>query len=150
MMMAYGYFIFARQTLPYQSQQHTLGWRHPENSRVGARPASQFVGPDAERISLSGVLHPELTGGRLSLELVRKMADTGKGYPLLDGTGVFYGIYVIESMASTRTEFNWHGEAKRIEFQIELKRVDDKDRGLFGYLNMPDIDLGTDWGGLLS
>lgn len=50
----------------------------PSNSRVGARPSYQFVGVGEEVMTLSGVLMPEITGGRISLELLEKMGDTGK------------------------------------------------------------------------
>ncbi len=150
MMMALGYFVFTRITLPPQQLQHNRRWRHPQTSRIGARPVSQFLGPDAEQVSIRGVLYPELTGGPLSLAVISKMADSGKPYPLLDGTGNFYGLFVIESLATTRTELQGNGHARRIEFQIDLLRSDDTDRGLLGYLNLPELDFGSNWGGLLN
>lgn len=143
MMMTLGFFVFTRLTLPYQSQQHELAWRHPSQSRVGARPASQYLGPDDETITLGGVLLPEITGGRLTLEALRKMADTGKAWPLIEGTGVMHGLFVIESLSTTRTEFFADGAARRIEFTLKLKRVDDNDRGLLGWLDIGEFDFGA-------
>ena len=97
-MMAFGYFIFNLYTTPYQTNQHDKEWRHPSNSRVGARPSYQFVGVGEETITLSGVLMPEITGGRVSLELLEKMADTGKAYPLIEGSGVFYGLFIVRKI----------------------------------------------------
>lgn len=136
MMMALGLFIFMRQTIPYQNFEHQIGWRHPSNSRVGLRPATQFLGQDDETIGLSGVLLPELTGGTLSLEALRLMADTGLAWPLIEGTGFIYGMFVITGLSKTRAEFFKDGAARRIEFTISLKRVDDNLRHLLGDLNL--------------
>ncbi len=136
MMMALGLFVFMRQTIPYQNFEHQTGWRHPSNSRVGLRPATQFLGQDDETISLSGVLLPELTGGTLSLEALRLMADTGQAWPLIEGTGFIYGMFVITGLSKTRNEFFEDGAARRIEFSLSLKRVDDNLRHLLGDLNL--------------
>lgn len=150
MMMALGYFVFARITLSPQQMQHNRRWRHPQTSRIGARPASQYLGPDAENITIGGVLYPEITGGPLSLAVVEKMADTGKPYPLIDGSGNFFGLFVIEAIATTRSDMHANGQARRIEFTIDLLRKEDTDTSLLGYLNLPELDLGSDWAGLLN
>lgn len=104
-----------------------MGWRHPSNSRVGKRPARQFIGRDDESVNFSGVLLPELAGKALSLDELRDMADDGDAYVLVDGTGKLYGRYVIESIDETATIFFQDGTPRRIEFSLALKRVDDGD-----------------------
>lgn len=123
-MMALGLFVFMLDTVPYQQLQQQLKWRLPSNSRVGQRPAYQFVGPDEETVTLSGVLMPEITGGDTALSLLRLMADQGLSWPLIEGTGNIYGFYVVESMDTTRCDFFSDGKARRIEFTITLKRAD--------------------------
>lgn len=135
-MMTLGLFVFMRQTLPYQAFEHQIAWRHPANSRVGLRPSTQFLGQDDENITLTGTLLPEFTGGTLSLEALRLMADTGLAWPLIEGTGFIYGMFVITSLNKTRTVFFKDGAARRIEFTLSLKRVDDNLRHLMG-----DLDL---------
>ncbi len=78
MMMALGMFVFMLHTVPYQEFQHQMAWRHPSNRRIGHRPQSQYIGPDEETVTLSGVLLPEITGGGVSLMALQKMAETGK------------------------------------------------------------------------
>ncbi|MDV5392291.1 phage tail protein [Shewanella xiamenensis] len=140
MMMTLGFFVFSRLTVPYQASQHDMVWRHPTNSRVGARPSAQFLGVGDETLTLSGVLMPEITGGELSLEALRKMADTGKAYPLIEGRGTVTGFFVIEKISRGRSEFFSDGAARRIEFTIELKRVDEKNTSLIANENL--IGLG--------
>lgn len=42
MMLALGFFVFMRQTLPFQGMQREAEYRWPSNSRVGRRDASSF------------------------------------------------------------------------------------------------------------
>lgn len=132
MMMSFGLFVFALGTLPYQELQRQLAWRHPSTSRVGAPPASQYLGRDDESITLSGVLLPELTGGRVSLAAVEEMAESGQAWPLIEGTGYYYGLFVVTALSTTSTVFFQDGAARRIDFQITLKRVDDRRTDLLG------------------
>lgn len=136
MMATLGLFVFVLQSAPYQQLQQDISWRHVTNSRVGLRPATQFLGVDEETITLSGELYPELTGGTLSLMTLQWMADTGKAWPLIEGTGFIYGMFVITSLSRTRTFFSPNGHASKIEFTLTLKRVDSNLKELFG-------DLGT-------
>lgn len=131
MLMIYGLFPFGLDTVPYQQLQRQISWRHPENSRVGARPASQFVGRGAETITLSGLLVPEITGGKISLAALEAMADEGKSWPLIEGTGWYYGMFVAEDLATTASAFFADGAARKIEFSLRLKRTDD-DPSLLG------------------
>lgn len=125
MLMIYGLFPFGLSTLPYQQFQRQVSWRHPENSRVGARPSSQFVGRGAETITLSGLLLPEITGGKISLAALEAMADEGKSWPLIEGTGWYYGLFVAEDLSTTASAFFPDGSARKIEFSLKLKRTDD-------------------------
>ncbi|OBU84557.1 oxidoreductase [Chromobacterium subtsugae] len=124
-MMALGLFVFMMDTLPYQDFKQKYAWRWPANGRVGRRPAYQFLGADEETISLSGRLLPELTGGDTSLALLKLMADQGKAWPLIEGTGAIYGFYVVESLDITRQDFFSDGKARALDFTLALKRVDD-------------------------
>ncbi|AOE85842.1 phage tail protein [Pseudomonas sp. TCU-HL1] len=132
MMMALGMFVFGLPTLAYQELQRQTDWRHPSTSRVGAPPARQFLGRGDDQITLPGVLVPELCGALLSLDTLRVMADTGKAWPLVEGTGRIYGLWVIESLSETRTLFFQDGAARRIEFSLHLQRVDESRIDLLG------------------
>lgn len=110
-------------------------WRHATNSRVSRRPSTQFLGPDNDSLTLSGVLLPELTGGRLSLLALEQMAELGKSWLLPEGSGTIYDMFVIESLSQTETEFFARGEARRIEFSLTLKRADESLSDMFGSLN---------------
>ena len=132
MMMTLGFFVFDLHTAPYQELQRQTEWRHASQNRVGQRPAYQYLGPGEDTINLSGTLYPELTGGRLSLDLVRTMAEQGKGWPLIEGTGRLYGYWAVTAVTETSSEFFRDGAPKKIEFAISLVRVDETRLDLLG------------------
>ncbi|WP_174635114.1 phage tail protein [Yersinia thracica] len=143
MMMALGMFVFMLQTVPYQDFQHQMAWRHPSNARIGLRPSSQFLGPDEESITLSGVLYPELTGGKVSLMALQLMAETGKAWSLIEGNGAIHGMFVIESLSRTKSIFFSDGSARKIEFTLTLKRTDESLKEMFGDLSQQFDDIAS-------
>ena len=132
MMMALGMFVFTLETLVYQELQRQTDWRHGTTSRIGTNPARQYLGRGEDAITLPGVLLPALLGTPLSLDTLRVMADTGKSWPLIEGTGRILGTWIIESINETRTLFFRDGAARRIEFTIALKRIDDGRADILG------------------
>lgn len=132
MMMSLGLFVFGMHTVAYQELQRQTNWRHPSTSRVGTNPARQFLGRGDDTITLPGVLVSGLTGTQISLDVLREMADTGKAWVLIEGTGRIYGIFVIEAISETRSYFFKDGAARRIEFSLTLQRVDDSDLDALG------------------
>lgn len=132
MMLALGMFVFSLSTAAYQELQRQTDWRHASNNRVGAPPARQFVGRGDDTITLPGIIFPELAGSALSLDALRLMANTGKAWPMVEGSGRIYGLWVIESLSETKTLFFRDGTPRRIEFTLNLKRTDDDRIDLLG------------------
>ena len=127
MMMALGNFVFSLPTLVYQQLERSSNWRHASTDRIGARPASQYLGQGEESITLGGVLAPEFACDPAELDTLRELADEGKPQALVSGNGVVFGAYVITSMRETRTLFFADGTPRRIEFDLNLRRVPDED-----------------------
>ena len=138
MMAALGQFTFALNTIAFQEMRRSTSWRHPSNPRVGARPARQFVGLGDETITLTGLQAPEFMGDRKALDRLRAMADKGSAYALVNGAGENFGAWVIENLEETGTLFVREGVPRRVEFTINLARVDD---------DLADPAGGTDGGG---
>jgi len=141
MMMTLGLFVFHLRTLAYQEFQRQTAWRHPTQSRIGVAPTTQFLGKGDDTITLSGTLMPELAGSTLSLSALRLMADQGMAWPLIEGTGMIYGLFVIESLSETRTVFFKDGAARHIDFTLNLRRVDDSAIEMLGNLLSTGMDL---------
>ncbi|ELI7917457.1 phage tail protein [Yersinia enterocolitica] len=136
MMMVFGLFVFELRTAPYQNLGQESTFRHVNNSRVGKSPRYQYIGPGEDKITLGGTLYPEVTGGDVSLAALRTMAYTGKAYPLIEGTGGIYGMFVITGISETRTEFFKDGKARKIEFSLSLEKVSEDLREVLGELKL--------------
>lgn len=150
MMLALGMFVFMRQTLPHQTLQRDAEYRWPSNSRVGKRDSFQFLGPGEEKITLAGTLYPELTGGKLTMTAIRLMADQGRAWPLLDGTGTIYGMYVINNISETGSLFFSDGTPRKIDFTLTLTRVDESLAALYGDIGEQAKSLNGKAGNMAS
>ncbi|MCE3028581.1 phage tail protein [Salinicola sp. DM10] len=139
MLMALGMFVFETRSVPYQQLQRTSAWRHAAQSRVGARPAYQYLGPGSDTLTLSGTLLPEFTGGRLELDALRQMASQGDAWPLIEGTGRQYGLWVITQVDETASQFHRDGAAGKLDFSLSLERVDDTRLDLLGSLTAESL-----------
>jgi phage protein U len=124
-LMALGMFLFELGTLPFDELQHKMDWRHARAPRIGARDATQFVGPGDETVTLSGAVYTELSDGAVSLEDLRIMAATGEAWPLVSGSGRVYGNFVITAIDERQTYLMADGSPRRIDFGIDLLGVDD-------------------------
>lgn len=122
-LVSLGMFVFALDTLAYQELQRKDDWRFARNPRVGARDAVQYVGPGDSTINLSGTAFAELCDGAASLEDLRAMAADGEAWPLVSAAGIVFGDFVIASIDETGSVFDAAGNARRIEFGIELVAV---------------------------
>lgn len=140
MMLALGLFVFSLPTLSYQELQRQTSWRFAENAVLNVRPRQQFIGLGSDTISLKGELRPEVTGKAISISALRAMGDTGKAWTMIDGVGRFYGLYIITDLNETKSVFLSNGQAKKIDFDINLKRVDDNRVDLLGDLIIEGIN----------
>ena len=128
--MTLGVFAFDLPTLAYHELQRTEAWRHAQGARIGARAASQYLGPGEDKVTLEGIVAPELTGQPASLGQLRDMATAGDAYDLVTGAGDVLGAYVIEGLNTTQTAFRADGTPRKITFSLALLRVDDDDSAL--------------------
>lgn len=134
MMMSLGLFVFKLSTLPYQNTSRQVNYGWGTNARFGQRPVSQFLGLGEETIKITGQLLPEMTGGMRYLQVLQSMADSGRAWPLIEGSGTIYGMYVIKNIANDNAEFNSSGQARSINFTLNLTRVDESQAAMFGDL----------------
>jgi len=125
MLLALGLFAFGIDTLAFDEIQRKSSWRHATATRIGARDASQYTGPGDETISLPGSVFTEIADGKVSLDEIRRMANTGDAWPLVDGRGYVYGAYVITALTEKLKHLWPDGSPRRIDFTIDLLCVDE-------------------------
>ena len=122
-----GFFVFHTATIPYHGIDRSQSWRHPHKSIVGndSPPPSQYTGKEPDTITIQAELRPEVTGGDMSINLLRSMADGGKPWPLILGTGQLLGSYVITEIQDKQSQLMYDGKARAISFSMSLKKVAD-------------------------
>lgn len=124
-LLSLGMFVFGMQSLPFAELQRMKDWRHGKTERHGARPASQYLGPGEDSISITGILVPEVAGAYSSLARLAEMADTGDAWPLVDGAGTILGNFRIIKVDERQSNHINGGFARKIDFAVDLERADD-------------------------
>lgn len=123
MLFALGLFVFDSQTMLPDRIERDRAFRHARDDRFLAPAASQFVGVGDDKVTLTGTLVPELAGSASAIETLAEMASEGEAWPLMDGTGSILGTYTIDRLANGGSNLIDTGQARKIDFTIELTRV---------------------------
>jgi phage protein U len=121
--MSLGLFAFSNDDLSYAQLQRRTSWRHPTNDRVGARAAGQYAGPGDDIVTMSGVLAPGVIGRAGALDDLRELADQGEAWPLVDGAGYVYGVFVITDLDETQRAIFADGVPRVSDFTLSLKQM---------------------------
>ena len=120
-MMALGVFRFGISGQAYQSLQRSAAFRWSKAERVGRAPAMHYVGPDAEEITIEGVIYPHFRGGLRQVDIMRLRAGTGIPMMMVDGLGWVWKQWVVIRVEETKSVFMADGAPKKIEFKITLQ-----------------------------
>lgn len=120
-MLALGDFRFSINTAAYQELTRSQSWRWPTVDRIGARPASQFVGPGEDSVNLSGKIYPHFKGGLGQIVAMRAQADRGVPLMLVDGRGLVWGKFVITELRETQGTFFSNGAPRCQDFDLTLQ-----------------------------
>jgi phage protein U len=119
-MMALGTFRFGVNQASYQSLRRSATYRWAQASRAGRAPASQFIGPGGEEMTLDGVIYPHFKGGLRQVEGMRAVAGLGQPMMLVDGLGWVLQRWCIAGVDETRSVFLADGAPRRIDFSLRL------------------------------
>lgn len=132
-MMMLGAYPFMLETAAYQQLKRISTYRWKQQDRIGRKPAQQFLGAGADRITLQGEILPHWKGGYDQLNLMRAQAARGEPLVLLEGYGGFVlGDWVILRIEETKGELMADGSPRVISFSMTLKEYGDDDGGIGG------------------
>ena len=120
-MMALGLFRFGVNQAAYQTWTRSAAFRWEPVARAGRAPALQFLGPDAEEVSLEGVIYPHFKGGLRQVELMRAAAGLGQPMMLVDGLGWVWDRWAIADVSEKKSVFLADGAPRQIDFSMRLR-----------------------------
>jgi len=123
-LLTIGMFVFGIPRVTYSELERRAGWNWGKNERYGARAAAQFLGPGEEKITLNGVLVPEIAGSFSDIERLREMAASGEAWPLTLGNGEVLGDFVILNVDERWRDIIAGGRGRVMDFAVDLMRVD--------------------------
>lgn len=126
-MMMLGGFKFSISTAVFQEVQRTTSWRWPAQERVGQFDALQFTGPGDDRVTFPGTIYPDFRGGTRQVEDLRKVANAGKPVRLISAAGAILGLWVIESIDETSSNFKPDGAPRRQDFTVTIRKFGNAD-----------------------
>jgi phage protein U len=112
------------KTLSPDKVDYETTYRWADQEPIGFHPISSFLGPDKERLTLSGILYPEFSGRLDHLKQIRDLGATGSAQRLIYADtqlGQNLGMWKIKSIKENRSTFWGDGVPRKIEFTIELE-----------------------------
>lgn len=126
-MMRLGSFTFSLETAAYQEFQRATEYTWASQARFGQDDALQSTGNGPDNITLPGVVFPEFRGGTGQLDALRALAAQKLPQTLIDGRGRILGEWVITNVDERGDTFAAAGVARRMEFNIKLRRFQEEE-----------------------
>ena len=116
-----GEFQFSLDTAAFEELQRVTQYIWAEVPRIGLNPALQFVGLEAETITLAGKIYPHFRGGLGQVDAMRAQAAAGKPLLMVDCLGSVKGFWCITKVEEGRRHLWVSGAPRLQEFTVELK-----------------------------
>lgn len=124
-MMKLGDYAFSVDTAAYQQFQRSTQYRWSSQQRVGRHDALQFVGFDADSITLTGKIYPEYRSGPNQIRDMREAGQKGEPMMLVDGNGFVHGRWVVLGIDEQSDTFALGGTPRRQSFTLNMRYYGD-------------------------
>jgi phage protein U len=104
-----------------ESFESKRAWQYAEHKVVEAVPVLQFTAPALEEISLEVMLHVNYAQPLSDLQALMAAASAHQALPLVFGSGVHRGWFVITALAETARQLADDGSLIAVSVKMELK-----------------------------
>lgn len=122
-----GKIKFSLNTAAFTEMNRSNSATWAEIPQIGKLAALQYTGPGPDLINLPGTVYPDWRGSERTLQSLQEMLRTGGAYNLIGTGGVMLGAFVIVSISEERSAFKATGSARRVGFEIGLRRFAEAD-----------------------
>lgn len=123
-MMQLGDIQFGLNSAAYQKLVRRTCWYWAVLQRPGRASVLQYAGEVGDSMSLPGVIYPQWRGETGFVNRIRELAREHKPLLMVDGQGHVMGHWVIESVEEQQSAFAAAGIARKIEFDLRLRRFE--------------------------
>jgi len=104
-----------------ESMRITRGWRYPEHPVIDGLPKLQAVGAALDQIELDLRLHASIAPPAAQRDAIYAMADQQVAAPLVFGSGVHRGYFVVTDATEATALTTDSGDPIAIEMHLTLK-----------------------------
>ncbi|WGV98816.1 phage tail protein [Vibrio sp. YMD68] len=128
-MLQLGDFPFSVSTAQYQQLVRRTQFRWGKRQRHMLKSTAQFLGAEADSITLNGTFYPKVTADLNLMPTLREQGKDGKPFLLVSGNqkyGQFHGSWFLETLEETNTYFLRDGTPRKIEFNLSISELPDE------------------------
>lgn len=123
--MIVGDYPFSISGVEYSQLRRVQNWRWAERERLNRKPALQYQGPGARRVTLIGTIHVQTTRQLEQPQQMRAIADSGEPLNVLASNdtlkATYHGRWVITDLAFDETDLQGNGTPETIGFEMTLQ-----------------------------
>lgn len=120
--MALGPFQFQALGFSFEAQDREVDSPWSEISVGGRLDALHWTGPKSDTFVISGCLFTEAFGGQGSLDGIIAAQLAGRPLTLVTRAGRVHGLHVVEGTSQQRSYIRGDGMARKVQYDIKLKR----------------------------
>ncbi|WP_319498096.1 phage tail protein [uncultured Cohaesibacter sp.] len=112
-------------TRPFSAEEmgHSVSATWAEKAVMGTMPPSEFMGAEAETMTLSGTLLPYKLGGLTALETLKGYVGAGAVVPVMRGDGARLGNFALVSISETHKHLQRQGVGFVVSYSLSLKMM---------------------------
>lgn len=122
-MYVLGSFLFSSDSLVPKAVDRNTSFSWAEQVRLNKAPALQAIGLGEDTLSINGTAYSCVSQGKSPKEQVaelREVASAMTPLVLLDGSGYYYGRWVVKNIQEKRMNLWQNSTPRKIEFSLQL------------------------------
>lgn len=121
MLLMIGFLQFKVNGAAFEEKAQTYRFNWAKQSRLMRRDAAQFTGRGMDDMTLDATWYDELViNPRAQIAKVVLTAAIGIPYPVIDGNGWFYGLWVIDEVSVKESHIRKNGRGAKAKVSLKL------------------------------
>ena len=129
MLMCWGGSVFEAGAMAFDKLARQTKARWKDHEIIGRRPAGQYLGPDKQPLTISGVTFPNDDGAGPAAQVIAlgNACEAGEVHCLVTGSGSVSGPFRLEEIDPEETYHDANGSPQRVAYNLTFAAHDDGD-----------------------